>query len=65
MSTSSPENNSSWAGVERRLNGTSPDRVAILCGAIRLPRAPAGAATRRPAPDYREEHPAQPRPVAC
>lgn len=65
MTTSSLENTTPWNGVERRLNGTSPDRVAILCGAIRRPRAPSGAPMRRPAPDYRDEAPAPARSAAC
>ena len=65
MNTLSPENNTSWNGVERRLNGTSPDRVAILCGAIRRPGATSAGPMRRPTPDYRDEQPAPARPAPC
>ena len=64
MTTFSIENNTPWNGVERRLNGGYPDRVAILCDSVRVPRAPSTELTRRPTSDQREEPSAPARPTA-
>lgn len=60
MDISPSKNDKPWNGVERRRNGTSPERVAIMCGVIRLP--PGRSPVLRPMPDFRSEPAPQPRP---
>lgn len=64
MTNADSDNSRNWNGVERRLNGNSTHRVAIVCDRMRTPRASASTDVRRPPPDGRDELSAQARPVA-